>query len=85
MTGVRPSVTARRRLALTSHPINLTRTLTQGITLTAAHHVVFAELSWTPSDMEQCIDRVHRLGQKAAAVKIVGVGSGWHIRLWLTD
>jgi SNF2 family DNA or RNA helicase len=34
------------------------------ITLTAAHHVVLAELSWVPSDEDQSIARVWRKGQK---------------------
>jgi SNF2 family DNA or RNA helicase len=34
------------------------------ITLTAAHHVVLAELSWVPSDEDQSIARVWRTGQK---------------------
>jgi SWI/SNF-related matrix-associated actin-dependent regulator of chromatin subfamily A-like protein 1 len=33
------------------------------ITLTAAHHVVLAELSWVPSDEDQSIARVWRTGQ----------------------
>jgi SNF2 family DNA or RNA helicase len=33
------------------------------ITLTAAHHVVLAELSWAPSDEDQSIARVWRTGQ----------------------
>jgi SWI/SNF-related matrix-associated actin-dependent regulator 1 of chromatin subfamily A len=35
-----------------------------GLTLTAADRVLFVESSWVPSDISQCEDRVHRLGQK---------------------
>jgi SNF2 family DNA or RNA helicase len=35
-----------------------------GITLTAASHIAITELPWTPSKLDQAVDRLHRITQK---------------------
>ncbi len=39
-----------------------------GITLTSAQNMLFAELDWTPANMLQAEDRIHRIGQEGNAL-----------------
>ena len=39
-----------------------------GITLTAAHHLLFVQRDWSPANSDQAEDRICRLGQKSTCV-----------------
>lgn len=46
-----------------------------GITLTAARHIVVAELPWTPGDLQQVEDRLDRIGQTRKVVVHIMLGT----------
>jgi SWI/SNF-related matrix-associated actin-dependent regulator 1 of chromatin subfamily A len=41
-----------------------------GVSFTSTSHVVFGEMTWTPAELQQAEDRVHRIGQNAASITI---------------
>jgi SNF2 family DNA or RNA helicase len=42
-----------------------------GITLTAASDVLFTQQGWTPADIDQPVDRCHRIGQRDSVTGVV--------------
>ncbi len=42
-----------------------------GITLTAASKLIFIDSAWSPSDMEQASDRIHRASSTADNIQII--------------
>lgn len=52
-------------------------TISEGLTLNAADQVIFVERSWRPSRNEQCLRRIHRIGQDkpVSAIHLVTRGS----------
>jgi len=47
-----------------------TRSAGVGITLTAASHIIFLDLPWTPADLEQSENRAHRPGAEYQSLNI---------------
>lgn len=46
-----------------------------GVTLTRSHHMVFNDLPWVPSDLQQAMDRILRIGQNFSCVYHYIVGA----------
>lgn len=73
--GVSPVARAKAVLAFQSNPdvrVFIGQLQAAGVGLdglqNVASHVVFAEADWTPGTNEQCVDRLHRHGQKWAVL-----------------
>lgn len=47
-----------------------------GLTLTAASNMIFCDFPFSPADLVQCEDRIHRIGQKNAANIYFAIASG---------
>ena len=48
--------------------IVITKALSEGVTLTRAHHLVINDYPWVPGDLKQVIARIDRLGQTKTCV-----------------
>lgn len=57
-----------------------------GFTLTAARHIIVAELPWTPGALQQVEDRLHRIGQTREVISTIAIsdiaGGSVDERLW---
>lgn len=57
-----------------------------GFTLTAGRHILVAELPWTPGELQQVEDRLHRIGQNREVISQVFIsdvfGGSVDERLW---
>jgi SWI/SNF-related matrix-associated actin-dependent regulator 1 of chromatin subfamily A len=57
-----------------------------GFTLTAARHIIVAELPWTPGALQQVEDRLHRIGQTREVISTIVLaetpGGSIDERLW---
>lgn len=54
-----------------------------GLTLTAACHIVFAQLPWSPAVFAQATDRIYRIGQERHTfVHVLNMEDGISQRLW---
>lgn len=51
------------------------KTLGESVTLHAASDLIFLESSWTPTDMQQAADRIHRIGQTAGRVTVTTIAA----------
>lgn len=56
-----------------------------GLTLTRASHLMRVSRAWTPSENQQCEDRIHRISQQATSVHIIDVVANHELDRKLTE